>query len=57
MTSWSKYGEKNGKAGKGAFGFLGHERIGSSVCPSGHHAADDCTLQELRGGCLVDDPG
>jgi hypothetical protein len=32
MTSWSKYGEKNGKAGKASFGFLGHERIGSSLC-------------------------
>jgi hypothetical protein len=29
MTSWSKYGEKNGKVGKGALGFLGHARIGS----------------------------
>ncbi len=45
MTSWSKYGEKNGKAGKAPFGFLGQERIGSSVCMSGHHAAGDCSLR------------
>jgi hypothetical protein len=57
MTSWSKYGAKNGKVGKETLGFLGHERIGSSVCPSGHHAAGDCTVQDLRGSRLVDDPG
>jgi hypothetical protein len=36
MRSSSKYGEKNGKAGSAAFGFLVCERTGSSLRASGH---------------------
>ena len=55
MTSWSKYGEKNGKAVKALLSFLGHERIGFSVCSAGRHAEGDCCLRELRSGRLVGD--
>ncbi|HSZ02802.1 MAG TPA: type II toxin-antitoxin system VapC family toxin [Terriglobales bacterium] len=56
MRSWSKYGEKNGKAGNAAFGFLGRERTGSSLRPSGHYASGHRTEQELRRNRLVGNP-
>ena len=53
MRSWSKYGEKNGKAGNAVFGFLARESTGSSLRPSGRYASDHRIVQELRCSRLV----
>ena len=55
-TSWSKYGEKNGKASNAAFRFLGRERTGSSLCASGDYASGYRPVRQLRCNRLVGNP-